>query len=124
VSEALRRAGRERRRLGSAGQLGGNEIGGHGGRRESQMAMAECEHCSAYPASPADYRHGVGHGGAEPQPLRGERAPRPVLSRRRARRLPGKPDPNTEAAIDLTAASPLMFAWRIAGRIDRRAIGF
>lgn len=32
--------------------------------------------------------------------------------------------PNTEPAIDLTASSPLMFAWRIAGKIDRRAVGF
>ena len=32
--------------------------------------------------------------------------------------------PNTEPAIDLTASSPLMFAWRIAGQPDRRAIGF
>ncbi len=32
--------------------------------------------------------------------------------------------PNTEAAIDLSAASPLMFAWRIAGRPDRRVVGF
>jgi len=32
--------------------------------------------------------------------------------------------PNTEPAIDLTAASPLMFAWRIGGSPNRQAIGF
>ena len=32
--------------------------------------------------------------------------------------------PNTEPAIDLTASSPLMFAWRIAGRPDREEVGF
>ncbi|MDP9064750.1 MAG: glycoside hydrolase family 9 protein, partial [Pseudomonadota bacterium] len=32
--------------------------------------------------------------------------------------------PNTEPAIDLTASSPLMFAWRIAGHPDREDLGF
>ena len=32
--------------------------------------------------------------------------------------------PNTEPAIDLSAASPLMFAWRIGGSPDFKALGF
>jgi endoglucanase len=32
--------------------------------------------------------------------------------------------PNTEPAIDLTASSPLMFSWRIAGQPDPNALGF